>query len=375
MIDYWGVCNGCLLSLLASVCVGFGSNLVKQEPTLAQSPVNKEAMPAAGYAYASVVTKTSIQSALVTKLKAKQEQTPISEVRQLNSIKRSLSSTSYLLSINRVKNLIAQLSQATTNVVSITDVKVNTTNKGIELILVTANSDKLQVSPKTEGNSYIVDIPNAKLQLTSGESFRQSKPVAGITEVTVVNIGNNTLQLTIVGDQGAPQVELFDSVTEGLVFGVNATASLREATPRTAQQPTTTPEQNQEPIELVVTGTPDTGSRYQVPNATVGTRTNRRIQDIPQSIQVVPRQSWQDQGAVNTIDALRSVGVIQGFNSPTNGDVFTIRGFQTSNLLRNGLKDSPFKVRNEDTLFQYYHFESSAQILGFLKVETTNFRS
>ena len=337
MINYWGVCNGYLLSLVASVCVGFGNSLLKQEPTLGQSPVKKEAMPAAGYAYASLVRKTSVQSALVTNWKAKREQTPISEVRQLNSIERSFSGRSDVLGVNTVKNLIAQLSQATTDVVSVTDVKVNTTDKGIELILVTANSQKLQVSPKTEGNSYIVDIANAKLQLAGGESFRQAKPVAGITEVTVVNIGNNTLRLTIVANQGAPQVELFDSQTEGLVFKVNTTTSLPEATPTTAQQPTTTPEDNQEPIELVVTGTPDT--KYQVPDATVGTRTNRRIQDIPQSIQVVPRQSWQDQGAVNTIDALRSVGVIQGFNSPTNGDVFTIRGFQTSNLLRNGLKD------------------------------------
>ncbi|WP_375513709.1 TonB-dependent siderophore receptor [uncultured Nostoc sp.] len=337
MINYRGVYNGCLLNLVASICVGFGSSLVKQEPTLGQSPVKKEAMPAAGYAEASLVRKTSVQSALVTKWKAKREQTPISEVRQLNSIERSLSGRSNVLGVNRVKNLIAQLSQPRTDVVSVTDVKVNTTDKGIELILVTANSQKLQVSPKTEGNSYIVDIANTKLQLAGGESFRQAKPVAGITEVIVTNTSDNTLRLTIVGNQSPPQVELFDSDTEGLVFKVNTTTSLREATPTTVQPPTTTPEDNQEPIELIVTGTPDT--RYQVPDATVGTRTNRRIQDIPQSIQVVPRQSWQDQGAVNTIDTLRSVGVIQGFNSPTNGDVFTIRGFQTSNLLRNGLKD------------------------------------
>ncbi|MBH8576567.1 TonB-dependent siderophore receptor [Nostocaceae cyanobacterium CENA369] len=353
MSSYWGVCNGCLLSFLASVCVGFGSNLVKQEPTLAQSQVNKEAMLAAGYAYASVARKTSVQSALVTNWKRKRSpypygeasyaersavkaapkggsQTLISEVRQLNSIERPFTDTSYLLRVNRVKNSIAQQSQLTTDVVSVTDVKVKTTNKGIELILVTASSERLQVLPKTQGNSYIVDIPNTKLQLASGESFRQEKPVAGITEVTIVNTGNNTLRLTVVGNQSPPQVELFDSVTEGLVFEVSTTAS-------TAQQPTTTPEQNQEPIELLVTGTPNT--RYQVPDTTVGTRTNRRVQDIPQSIQVVPRQSWQDQAAVNTIDALRSVGVIQAANSPTNGDVFTIRGFQTSNILRNGLKD------------------------------------
>ncbi|MEH1847350.1 MAG: AMIN domain-containing protein [Nostoc sp.] len=307
MSSYWGVCNGCLLSFLASVCVGFGSYLVKQEPTLAQFPANKEAMPAAGYAYASVVTKTSVQSALVTDEKAKRCLATSRFASTQNSIEHPFIGKSNIFKVNR-QNSIAQLSQPTIDVMSVTDVKLNTTTKGIELILVTLNSKGLQVSPKTEGNSYIVDIPNAKLQLASGESFRRSKPVAGITELTVTNTANNTLRLTIVGNQSPPQVQLFDSVTEGLVFEVNTIASLPEATPPTAQQPTTTPEQNQEPIELVVTGTPDT--RYQVPDATVGTRTNRRIQDIPQSIQVVPRQSWQDQAAVNTIDALRSVGVI-----------------------------------------------------------------
>ncbi|MCC5610521.1 hypothetical protein LC612_28165 [Nostoc sp. CHAB 5834] len=32
-------------------------------------------------------------------------------------------------------------------------------------------------------------------------------------------------------------------------------------------------------------------------------------------------------------------------------------------------------MTNEDTLFQCYHLESSAQIVGFLKVEITNYRS
>ncbi|MEH1860336.1 MAG: TonB-dependent siderophore receptor [Nostoc sp.] len=329
MSNHRGVCNGCLLSLVASVSVGFGSNLVKQELTLAQSPVNKEAMPAAGYAYASIVRKTSVQSALVTKSKAKREQTLISEVRQLNSIERPLSGTSYVLKANRVKNFIVQISQATTDVVSVTDVKVNNTDKGIDLILVTPNSDKLSVSGKTEGNSYIANIPNAQLQLANGESFQQSKPVAGIERITVANADANTLRVTVVGEKGAPAVELFDSQSEGLVFGVTPAVS-------TVQQPTPTPKQ-QPPIELQVIG--EAEGSYNVPDATTATKTPTPLRDIPQSIQVVPRQSWEAQGAVNAIDALRSVGVIQAFNSPSNGDVFTIRGFQTTNILHNGLKD------------------------------------
>ncbi|MEH2279435.1 MAG: TonB-dependent siderophore receptor [Nostoc sp.] len=253
----------------------------------------------------------------------------ITKIRSLSELQFAKSSAAYLLRTPRNQNSVSQISQATTNVVSVTDVKVNTTDKGIEIILVTTNSQQLSVSPKIEGNSYIVNIPNAQLQLASGESFQQSKPVAGIALVTVANANPNTLRVTVVGETGAPVVELFDSQTEGLVFGVTSTAS-------TAQQPTPTPEE-QPPIELEVIAAPE-GS-YNVPDATTATKTPTPVRDIPQSIQVVPRQSWQDQGAVNTIDALRSVGVVQASNSPTNGDVFTIRGFQTSNILRNGLKD------------------------------------
>ncbi|MUG93491.1 AMIN domain-containing protein [Scytonema sp. UIC 10036] len=64
----------------------------------------------------------------------------------------------------------------------------------------TANSEKLQVSPKTEGKLYIADIPNAKLQLTSGESFRQEKPHSGIALVTVTNVDASTLRVTVVGN-------------------------------------------------------------------------------------------------------------------------------------------------------------------------------
>ncbi|MEH2336464.1 TonB-dependent siderophore receptor [Nostoc sp.] len=251
------------------------------------------------------------------------------EILSLNELQFAKSSAAYLLKTPRNQNSVSQISQATTNVVSVTDVKVKNIDKGIEVILVTSNSQQLSVSPKTEGNSYIVNISNAQLQLASGGSFQQSKPVTGIALVTVANADANTLRVTVVGETGAPVVELFDSQTEGLVFGVTSTAS-------TAQQPTPTPEK-QPPIELEVIAAPE-GS-YNVPDATTATKTSTPVRDIPQSIQVVPRQSWQDQGAVNTIDALRSVGVVQGFNSPSNGDVFTIRGFQTSNLLHNGLKD------------------------------------
>ena len=258
-----------------------------------------------------------------------------SKIWSLNEVQSAKTSANYLLRTPRNQNFVPQISQATIDVVSVTDVQVNTTDQGIELILVTANSVKLQVSPKIEGNSYVADIPNAKLQLASGESFRQLKPAVGIAEVTVANADANTLRVTVVGETNAPVVELFDSRTEGLVFGVTNTAS-------TAIQPTTTPEQKpqieqkQPTIELEVTALPDT---YRAPNASVGTKTDTPLRDVPATIQVFPRQIIEDLGAQNQQDVLRIAGVGPSRFASNLFDIFTIRGFQASTNLRNGLKD------------------------------------
>ncbi|MBW4567471.1 MAG: TonB-dependent siderophore receptor [Tolypothrix carrinoi HA7290-LM1] len=268
-----------------------------------------------------------------------------------NQLQLPKTDASYLWRVPR-QNKFPELSQATTDVVLVTDVQLNSTDKGIELILVTANSLKLQVLPKTEGNSYIADIPNAKLQLRSGD-FRQSKPVAGIASITVANLDANTLRITVTGEMSAPAVELFDSTKEGLVFGVTPSTS-------TTQQPTTTPEQQpglqtqptqpsasrNEPIELVVTGEQD---GYRVPNASTATKTDTPLRDIPASIQIVPRQVLQDQKAVRLQDAVQNVsGVTQAGNYGGTGAArYIIRGFEQDGNFRNGFRDANFFTLSE----------------------------
>ncbi|MEH1887497.1 MULTISPECIES: hypothetical protein [unclassified Nostoc] len=65
---------------------------------------------------------------------------PTTEIPSLNELQFGKSSAVYLLRTPRNQNSVSQISQAITPVVSVTDVKVNTTDKGIELILVTPNS-------------------------------------------------------------------------------------------------------------------------------------------------------------------------------------------------------------------------------------------
>ncbi|MDZ8105558.1 MAG: TonB-dependent siderophore receptor [Nostoc sp. DedQUE12a] len=232
-------------------------------------------------------------------------------------------------------------------VVAITGVKANPTDKGVEVILETTQGTQLQVVNRSTGNNFITDIPNAQLRLPNGDAFtfRSEKPLAGITEITAINLDATTVRLTVVGENTLPTIELFDG-DEGLIFAVvsTTTSAQQSQTPQTQEKPATqTPEeqptvQQDEPIELVVTGEQDS---YRVPDTSVGTKTDTPLRDIPQSIQVVPRQVLQDRQARSITDALENIsGVTSVSNSAGSRDYFTIRGFEVySNSLVNGLPD------------------------------------
>jgi iron complex outermembrane receptor protein len=274
---------------------------------------------------------------------AEETQKPISKISQLSNIEKPTTS---------IKQWLAQ------SLIQITGVKSQATDTGIEVILETNQSDKLQLTNKSEGNSYIIDIPNSQLRLPSGNTFRQEKPIAGITEVTVTNLNTNTIRVTVTGESGAPQVELFDD-DAGLVFGVVPSVSTPQ-TPQTKPTPSqpepqpsseTPPEQpsaqNEAPIELVVTGEQDT---YRVIDATTGTRTNTPLRDTPQSIQVVTEQVLKDQNVIKLYDALRNVsGVSTGDNFGSTLDRFVIRGFTGDDILTNGIANNGFRTGLNET--------------------------
>jgi len=236
---------------------------------------------------------------------------------------------------------------AQTSVVQVTGVQANPTDKGVEVILQTTQGEQLQISDRSSGNNFIADIPNAQLRLSNGDAFtfRSQNPIEGINEITVTNLDANTIRVTIAGETRLPTVELFDS-NEGLIFGLTPAVTAMQPEP---EQPTseTPPEepaaQQDDLIEILVTGQQDTG--YRVPNASVGTRTDIPLRDIPASIQVVPRQILEDQQITRLNEAFRNVpGVEIGGVSPrTTLDSVNIRGFDTgfnnSSFLRNGIQD------------------------------------
>ncbi|AFY32797.1 TonB-dependent siderophore receptor [Calothrix sp. PCC 7507] len=232
----------------------------------------------------------------------------------------------------------------TPTITQITGVKANPTEKGVEVILQTTQGEKLQLTNRSTGNNFIADIPNAQLRLPSGEgfTFRSEKPLAGITEITVMNSDANTIRVTVVGEKALPTVELFDS-DEGLIFGVASTATAMQPEPEKPASdipPAQPAAQGDEPIELVVTGEQD---GYRVGDSSTATKTDTPLRDVPQSIQVIPQEVLRDQQA-NVYSALRNVASIRQNNPSGFPNVrLTNRGFFindfSGNTLRNGIKD------------------------------------
>ncbi|MEH2433350.1 MAG: TonB-dependent siderophore receptor [Nostoc sp.] len=253
-------------------------------------------------------------------------------------------------SITSAQQLLVQLptpqTTPTPTITQITGVKANPTEKGVEVILQTTQGEKLQLINRSAGNNFITDIPNTQLSLPSGEgfTFRSEKPLTGITEITVTNIDANTVRVTVVGEKALPTVELFDD-NAGLVFAVASTATATQPpqqpqTPQADKKPASETPQD-EPIELVVTGEQDT---YNIPDSSTATKTDTPLRDIPQSIQVVPRQVLEDRNVRSVNQAVETVsGVADGgnnFGAPSGSRI--IRGFNQSGNFRNGYRDTDF---------------------------------
>ena len=273
-----------------------------------------------------------------------------------------------LLIASTVSMIIA--TPARSQSVQITQVKLNPTESGLEIILETSAGEQLQVLPRIDGSTYIADIPNTQLRLQGSNTFRQDNPTAGITAVIVTNAANS-IRVTVTGSSGVPTVELFDS-DDGLIFSFTPTVASTQAqqplqkppntpqprsetqqettqpgeqTPATpeavspgseAQQAETSADEN-ELIEIVVTGDQETG--YRVPDASTATRTDTPLRNIPQSIQVIPQQVLEDQQVIRLDEALRNVsGVTFGGTSLGRRLEFSIRGFDEAPILRNGFR-------------------------------------
>ena len=205
--------------------------------------------------------------------------------------------------------------QIDASLVQITSIRVENAETGLQ-VAIEADGELATPSQSVSGNALVLEIPNATLV----EQFQEFEPAEGIALVQVSTLPGDIVQVAITGSDAVPVVNIAAEAT-GLVLGV---------TPGVAPAGT-----DDDAIQLVVTGEED---GYVEPNATVGTRTDTPLRDVPQSIQVIPRALLEDQGVTRLDDALRNAsGVVSGENEP-RGQRFTIRGFGSASVLRDGFR-------------------------------------
>ena len=260
----------------------------------------------------------------------------------------------------------------------ITDVQLNPTADGVEVILETTDSAAAQVFTSRSGNILITDLTNTQLNLPGGGPFRQENPASGIAEVTISPIDETSVRIVVVGDVNAPTAAVTRQGNT-LVFSVQPDEAIAadapeptlndEATPEadepvspetTVETEAETPETEEagddaidpsapvgdgDTLRIVVTGEV-APQGYEVDQATSATRTDTPLRDIPRSVQVIPEEVLEDQQVVRVGEALRNVsGVVQADGFGSTLDRFIIRGFSQDVFLRNGFRQSQNSLR------------------------------
>lgn len=205
--------------------------------------------------------------------------------------------------------------------VEITNVRLEQTETGLQVVLETAGGELPTPTTSTSGDALILEIANAVML---GEPVEQFAPAEGIAIVQVSALTDERVQVVVTGTDAMPEV----------VVGSNAAGLTLSVVPGVAQAG-----ENSEAIRIVVTGEQDEG--YNPSSASTATRTDTPLRDIPQSIQVVPRQVIEDRNARTLLETVETVsGVISsGTNFGIPAQSFTIRGFQQGGNFRNGYRD------------------------------------
>jgi len=173
-------------------------------------------------------------------------------------------------------------------VVQVTGVEVRAVDQGIEVVLQAAGGTLATATPTRDQNVFTVDMNNAQLQLPGGQPFERAKPLAGISNISVTQLGESTLRIAITGETQAPNVKIVQS-DRGLVLAVTPGSAVEE-----------------EEEEVTVVGTRRRTLRSETP-ATVEVKTEEEIRreqplarTIAENLQTLPGISLNRLGLVTT---------------------------------------------------------------------------
>ncbi|WOD38286.1 AMIN domain-containing protein [Nodosilinea sp. E11] len=87
---------------------------------------------------------------------------------------------------------------------SITNVRLNPTATGLDLVFETRGGDNSNIFTVNQGNTLQADITRAQLNLPNGNSFTQANPAPGISQISVVPLDANSVRITVNGTGQSP---------------------------------------------------------------------------------------------------------------------------------------------------------------------------
>ena len=219
------------------------------------------------------------------------------------------------------KDLLAQ-----NNLTFVTGVKVDRTNKGLEVIL-TTRGEKLVPLIFPEGNNLVIDILDATLAPAIQNGFSETNPAPGIKQVRLTKLDESSVRLTIAGETQTPSAEIIPSQPNSVVLSIVPTS--------TAQTEVDT--EVDEEIEIIVTD--EAEDNYYVPDTSTATRTDTPLRDLPQSVQIIPQQVIEDRQATSLEEIVTtSSGVTFSGDNFGRSINIGIRGFNNTAILRDGFR-------------------------------------
>lgn len=222
------------------------------------------------------------------------------------------------------------MAQIEASLVQITGVQLAETKTGLQVML-EAGGAITSPTTQSQGNTLILDIPNAQLNLVDETAAEQLSPVMGIDVVRVTALPGDQVRVAIVGTDALPVAEV-QAVETGLELAV--TPGTAEVVEDTEVEITVTAEQQDE--------------GYNPSSSSTATRTDTPLRDLPASVQVIPKDVIKDQGVTELRDAIQNntPGVIFGDNyGGTGAGSLLIRGFFTASrgfgtTYRDGFRDT-----------------------------------
>jgi type IV pilus assembly protein PilQ len=102
----------------------------------------------------------------------------------------------------------------------VTNVRLNPSGQGVDVILETRDGDRPQIFTVSQGNTLVADVVNTQLALQDGNGFLQNSPAPGISSVVVSQLDANSVRVTVTGDAEAPEGQISQG-TEGVVLSVS----------------------------------------------------------------------------------------------------------------------------------------------------------